>query len=61
MSRKSFILLLFLMSVTLMLLTGTVMSAQKVGSPTNDVNALDYRYRRFSSSLPVYADSVGLR
>ena len=61
MSRKAFISLLFLMSVTLSLLTCPSVWAQKVGSPTNDVNALDYRYRRFSSSLPVYADSVGLR
>ena len=40
---------------------GNCAYAQVAGSPTNDINAIDYRYQYFDGKLPHFADSVKFR
>lgn len=47
--------------VILMGSQGGCLYAQVVNSPTNDKNAIDYRYQKFNATLPRYADSIKFR
>ena len=38
-----------------------VMHAQVKGSPTNNVNALDYRYQQYNATKSVFADTLKFR
>lgn len=59
MRRLRVILPLFLM--LLAGVQGGSLYAQVVGSPLNDRNAIDYRYQKFDSKLPLFPDSIKFR
>lgn len=54
-------LILFMCFAFLLGSQGSSVYAQVVNSPTNDKNALDYRYQIYSGKLPKFADSITFR
>ena len=54
-------IILILMLAFLLGGQGGFVFAQVKGSPTNNVNAIDYRYQTFNGSLPRFADSLKFR